>query len=98
MSGYAHAGDNKNAAVFIAERYYRENFKIEELLPLAAHSVLMAGKLNPASVAGLDIAVWRNSESLPIMLSQEDTSALKIRSDSVDSDTLEKLVRPLPPP
>jgi 20S proteasome alpha/beta subunit len=57
------AGDTGNAAVFFAERYFPNASipTVEELLPLAAHSVLMAGELNPGGVDGLEIAIIRST-------------------------------------
>jgi hypothetical protein len=48
------AGDQVNPAVFWKERYY-ERQPVEKLIPLAAHLVVSANKLNKASIEGLEI-------------------------------------------
>jgi hypothetical protein len=53
-------GDKVNAAVFWTERYY-ERKPIRSLIPLAAHLVISAGKLNPAGIGGLEIVLCESS-------------------------------------
>ena len=48
------AGDEGNPAVFFAERYYDASAPIDDLIPLAAHVVLMASKFS-SDVEGLEI-------------------------------------------
>ena len=50
MQTTAIAGDNVNPAIFWAERYYQE-LPIEKLVPLAAHLIVAASKLNPTRSA-----------------------------------------------
>ena len=50
------SGDRANAAIFWAERYYKKE-SVESLIPLAAHMIVSAGKLNPASIHGLEVVV-----------------------------------------
>jgi hypothetical protein len=50
------AGDNVNAAIFWSERYY-ERQPIKNLVPLAAHLVVSAGKLKGSAVGGLEIVL-----------------------------------------
>jgi hypothetical protein len=50
------AGDNINPAIFWKERYYREQ-PIMELVPLAAHMIVSASKLNNGSISGLEIVL-----------------------------------------
>jgi hypothetical protein len=56
MESYAIAGDNLNAAIFWAERYY-EKLPIENLIPLAAHLISVAHKLNTGTISGLEIVL-----------------------------------------
>jgi hypothetical protein len=59
MKSYAIAGDNLNAAIFWAERYYPREPKlpIQQLIPLAAHLVVCAERLNSATISGLEIVL-----------------------------------------
>jgi 20S proteasome alpha/beta subunit len=61
MEGKAIAGDNINAAAFWAERYY-ERRPIEELIPLAAHLIISASKLNSGAISGLEIVICTSTE------------------------------------
>lgn len=61
MDGKAVAGDNVNAAAFWTERYY-EPKPIEQLIPLAAHLIISASKLNSGSISGLEIVTCTSSE------------------------------------
>lgn len=56
MQETAFAGDNVNSAIFWSDQYYRK-MPIERLVPLAAHLVLTAGKLNTATIGGLEIVL-----------------------------------------
>jgi hypothetical protein len=60
METWAFAGDNVNPAVFWAERYYEE-LPIERLIPLASHTILAAGRLNPTAIKGLEIVLCGTS-------------------------------------
>lgn len=73
-------GDNTTPAAFFPERYYQKR-PIEELVFLAAHTVLTAGSMNPAGVGGLDIALCRPSgfEMLPA----ERVAALERQSEKL---------------
>lgn len=58
-------GDMLTSAIFFSERYFPDGARgktISSLLPLAAHIVLMAGKINPSEVSGLEIAICRRGE------------------------------------
>jgi hypothetical protein len=80
----AASGDLLNSAVFFADNYYYLNRPINFLLPLAAHCVLMAGKMNPTGVGGLEAAIWRQSESRPRRLEREEIAALERKSKEDD--------------
>jgi len=47
-------GDRVNAAIFWSERYY-ERKPIRNLMPLAAHLIVSASKLNPVAISGLEV-------------------------------------------
>jgi hypothetical protein len=49
-------GDHVNAAIFWKERYYQRQ-PIQKLIPLAAHLVVSASKLNGGSISGLEIVL-----------------------------------------
>lgn len=53
MDTIAIAGDNLNAAIFWAERYY-QSLPVEKLIPLAAQVVVSAKKLNTGTIGGLE--------------------------------------------
>jgi hypothetical protein len=56
MDGSAFAGDNVNPAIFWAERYYKAE-PIRTLVPLAAHTIVSAGTLNPTAISGVEIVL-----------------------------------------
>lgn len=76
-------GDSTTPACFFSERYYRER-PIEDLIFLAAHTVLMAGAMNPAGVAGLGIVLCRPAGFTTV--SDEEVSDLTARSKRLDSE------------
>lgn len=92
------AGDDRNAAIFFFERYYQNDRKINELLLLAAHSVLMAGQLNPTGVGGLEIVTWREAEDRPKRLSESEIATLTKLSKSLDDNILSQIFPPITPP
>jgi hypothetical protein len=55
------AGDNVNAAAFWVERYYTVR-PIEQLIPLAAHLIISASKLNSGAISGLEIVTCTSTE------------------------------------
>ncbi len=75
-------GDAANAAAYFLVRYYRRA-PIKQLLPLAAHCILTAGKLNPVGVEGLRIIVstlgqtreLETTELLPLIEASETLEA-----------------------
>lgn len=80
------SGDESNAAIFFSERYFpsmsEERPPIAHLLPLAAHIVLMAGRLNPTGVDGLEIAICRAGECR--MLQEHELAPLRDFSNRLD--------------
>lgn len=83
-------GDVQNSGLFFLEKYWQSGRTIDELLLLAAHNVLMVGKLNPTGVDGLEIAIWRNGGK-PEALSYNALNTLKTKSDILDSQIRDAL-------
>jgi hypothetical protein len=52
----------EDAAIFWSERYYRR-LPVSQLVTLAAHLVVAAGKINPEGIEGLEIAYCDASTS-----------------------------------
>jgi hypothetical protein len=63
------AGDNTNAALFWAERYYLQSRWIKKpmkrLVPLAAHMISSAHYLNTSGINGLEMVLCGPSEDVP---------------------------------
>jgi len=87
MESIAIAGDNLNAAIFWGERYYAR-LPIEQLIPLAAHLIVCAHKLNTATIDGLEIVLCTTSAIR--RLSAESIEELKVKADEWDK-TISKL-------
>jgi hypothetical protein len=83
MEGKAVAGDNVNAAAFWPERYY-EPRPIERLIPLAAHLIVSAGKLNSGSISGLEILTCTSTEIR--RLSEDSIRSLERQCTKWDED------------
>ena len=101
MQRIAVAGDNVNAAIFLAERYYNQWLHIEkkpvgELIPLAAQTIIFAHSLNTATVSGLEIAVCRNERIE--MVSEETIEQLAKRAskreETIAGDGIRERVNP----
>jgi 20S proteasome alpha/beta subunit len=71
-------------AVFFAERYYTRT-SVHELVLLAAHTILQASKLNPASIEGLEIVVCTKEGFKS--LSDSKIGVLKKESDNLGRRT-----------
>jgi hypothetical protein len=54
------AGDHVNSAIFWKERYYQRK-PIKRLVPLAAHMIVSASKINRGSISGLEIVLCDTS-------------------------------------
>ena len=63
MTRLAIAGDNVNAAIYWPEAYYncfpygRKRLPVKSLVPLAAHTVVLAHRFTPVSVNGLEVVL-----------------------------------------
>ncbi len=85
-------GDFGNLAQFFIERYYPKvpaSLSVKQLLPLAAHTVLMASTMNPY-VRGLEIAICTGSELRK--LTEEELSPLFQASLKLDNQTNSLLI------
>jgi hypothetical protein len=78
------AGDQTNAACFWSERYQQHSppQPVQRLIPLAAHLVVSAARLNSAAIGGLEIVVCDKSGIH--LLSDESTAALEAQSAEWD--------------
>ena len=90
MDYFAVNGDNVNAGIFWPEAYfndwiYRQRIPtIEKLIPLAAHTVMVTHRLNPATISGLEI-VFCDEAGLH-KLSQESIESLVSTSEKWDRE------------
>jgi hypothetical protein len=75
-------GDHLNSSVFFTEQYYEPNRLVDELVFLAAHTVLMAGRRNPENVNGLEIVKCKNGELS--QLAEGEIRAFRHRSVELD--------------
>ena len=86
ISGSAIAGDDQNAAVFLLQAYYKEGLTLHYLIPLAAHLVLAAGKLNSGAINGLEVVGCTRNDGCR-HLSTETIKRLKLLSRKLDKQT-----------
>lgn len=75
-------GDAANSAAFFLLRYYRVA-PINQLLPLAAHCILTAAKVNPSGVEGLEIVV--STLEGTTKLNEQERSRLIEASEKLDA-------------
>jgi hypothetical protein len=59
--GRCFTGQHYSKASFFPLRYYSPDMSVDQLAELAAYAVVMAGKMDSLIVAGLDIAIYRDS-------------------------------------
>jgi hypothetical protein len=81
MDTIAIAGDNVNASIFWVERYYQK-LAIEKLIPLAAHLIVCAHKLNTGTVSGLEVVLCTASSIR--RLSDESIHELELKAEEWD--------------
>jgi hypothetical protein len=84
-------GDATNSAKFFVEEYYDHEATVQTLLPLAAHSVLMAGKRNPSGVGGLEITFWEGG-MVEWNYDSPELARLSERSNQIDEYIRKQLV------
>jgi 20S proteasome alpha/beta subunit len=78
------AGDENNAAKFFLEGYYDDNLSVRQLLPLVAHTILMAGKVNSSGVGGLEITFVEEGAHVVWEYGAPELKRLLQRSQDVD--------------
>lgn len=71
-----------NPASFFALQYFSAEKTVDQLLPVAAHTILEGAKIEPDSVGGLDIYVSRTGES-PRFLDPAEIDTLCLRSEEL---------------
>jgi hypothetical protein len=52
------AGDTINPACYFVERFYDAKLSVDNLLLLAAHTILEAGEMSPMTIKGLEIVTY----------------------------------------
>lgn len=89
-----HAGDDRNAAKYLTERFYRHPnlLPVRNLVFLAAHVILEGAKLNPVGVGGLDIVWWKFGDIEPKIFSEDEKAEIIRRSDELSEATRNKLL------
>lgn len=83
------AGDVFNPSGLFANTFFACK-PVDELIFLAAHSVIEAGRFNPTTVGGLDVVVCR--ENKVIKLTQEQKDELTVRSEKLRQRLSEELL------
>jgi hypothetical protein len=83
-------GHIANPAVFFTERYY-EQLPIARLLPLAAHVIVNAGRINPRGIEGLEIV--RCTKEGFVSLEAAEIAELMDWSDKMDREIKQLLSR-----
>lgn len=87
-------GDRFSTARHLATMYTpKKRPEIQHLIFLAAHIVLMAGRENPAGIAGLQVAVIPRGAP-PILLTESQENELKTLSDSIHARLGKELLQP----
>lgn len=88
-------GDDGNVAQFFLERYFKGGQNIKQLVPLAAFSVLMANKINPSGIDGLEMLLCTTSGFS--VVGAEELTQNKETFERLDSDIGARLL-PFSPP
>ena len=86
-------GDSGNAAQFLIERYFLAGMPTAQLVTLAAYTVLMANRMNPAGVKGLEVCICTNSGFT--MITSEQISTLEDSFSDFDSYLAARLAVPI---
>ena len=85
------AGNKLNSALFFTQRFY-EKLPIPSLIPLAAHTVLSASRINSTGIGGLEIIRCSRGKFKP--LSDRKIAELVEWSENLDHK-IKRLVRGL---
>lgn len=59
--GLCFAGQHFSKASFIPYRFYSKTMSVEQLAIMSTYSVLVAGKIDPLLIGGLDVVIYRDS-------------------------------------
>lgn len=90
-------GDRPNSAAFFVEQYYDPTRSVRELVPLAAHTILMGHARNGLAVEGLEMLLCENRDDITEWTAgAPELEALKMHSDCLDSDIRARLLTRLP--
>ena len=84
-------GDADNLGWFFTERYYQMGQTLDSLLPLVAHTLLMASEINPTGVEGLEIVKWVKGQGIE-RLREKELTALSKRSRKLDAQLRDSLL------
>ncbi len=88
-------GDSGNLAAFFIEMYAPTPLEglrsVAELKFLAAHSIRMAGRLNPAFVDGLEMWTHRTGQERFVQVENDEIGTLIARSDELTEELSSKL-------
>lgn len=91
------SGATRNAAAAFQQMYYRENLKLEQLMPLAAHSVFMAGTVDPYFISGLEMLTWKYGETEPCLATSRQIQELKNDYEKLYALISQEIIRPVTP-
>jgi 20S proteasome alpha/beta subunit len=80
------------SAPFIFKRYYSPDSSQEEMLRIAAHTVLMGHKIDPATIDGLETVVC--SRGRLRILSENELAELRKFSEQIDEQIRYKFIEP----
>lgn len=87
------AGSSGNTARFFIDQYYSPNQSVWDLLPLAAHFILMGGIRASDSVKGFECYVVSKVGVVHLNESHEVVEELRAISQSVDAESRRKLTK-----
>src|SRR5260370_33383820 len=89
-----HNGDPATAAKYFTERFYKSPnlLPIDQVVFLAAHTIIEGGKLNPTMVEGLDVLTWKFEEREPRHYSEGEKAELTRRSEDQTDTTRTSLM------
>lgn len=89
------SGDTGNASLLFPERYYAENKREEELVRIAAHTILMGHQVSRDFVDGLEIVAFRSRDSKFHVFDKEELASLRQFSSRLDNLLIEQFAAPL---
>jgi hypothetical protein len=77
-----YGGIESDPAIYLTERYYRNECSVSDLMMLAAHMIIEGHNLDGINVAGLDVLVSKDGEN-PRLLDPKEIKELGKRSNSI---------------